>query len=39
MSEIQNNYKYCKHNILTFELGTADIEGFMDGYDVGSDDG
>ena len=24
---------------LTFELGTADIEGFVDGCDVGSNEG
>ena len=39
MSEIQNTYKDCNHDILTFGLGTADIEGFIDGCDVGSDDG
>ena len=37
--EIQNTSKYCKLDILTFELGTADIEGFVDGCDVGWDDG
>ena len=37
--EIQNTSKYCNHDILTSELGTADIEGFVDGLDVGSNEG
>ena len=37
--ETQNTNKDCNHDILTFELGTEDIEGFVDVCDVGSNDG
>ena len=37
--ETQNTNEDCNHDILTFELGTEDIEGFVDVCDVGSNDG